>query len=213
MSLKNIAVLGAEADVHEVVVVVFDMCSSSKLLEDLTRTNSLQQYDRLLKNLRAWLANSAVTSGYVPYKFTGDGWILLFPSRSTTGTALMAFLKRLCERHQKFRQQHIDAHLESTPESVGLTLGVDMGLVRKVLFGPETEFFGRPINVACRLQSAVKDKKPGPDYRCLMSRKVYNSLMKDVDGYFFGPAERTLRNISSGEKYQCYKVDFSKAMQ
>lgn len=212
--MKNIEAIDGKILVHDMVVVAFDMCSSSKILEDLTRTNSLTQYDRLLKNLQLWLAANARSSGFVLYKFTGDGWILMFPAKGVTGKTLMAFLVRLCKKHEKYRRDFVDGHLESMPESVGLTLGIDVGPVRKVTFATsDVEFFGRPINVACRLQAAVKDKTPGPDYRCLMSRKVYNEFMRDITDFHFGPADRVLRNISGGERYQCYKVDFTKAME
>ena len=210
--MKNISVLHEDTIIHELVVIAFDMCSSSRILEDLTRTGSLAQYDRMLKNLRLWLAANAQSSGFILYKFTGDGWILLFRADTLTGRGLMSFLLRLCKRHEHFRQQFVDRHLESTPDSVGLTLGIDAGPVRKVIFGSEVEFVGRAINVACRLQIAVKDKKPGPDYRCLMSRKVYNRYMTEVEDFHFVAVERVLRNISGGEKYQCYKVDFSRSM-
>ena len=212
--MKSIAPLDTSATSHDVVVVAFDMCSSSKILEDLTRTRSLTRFDRLLKNLQLWLAANAEASGYVLYKFTGDGWLLLFPLSEVTGKGLMAFLVRLCKQHQRFRRDFVDKYLEATPESVGITLGIDVGTVQQVTFATgDIEFVGRPINVACRLQTAVKDKTPGPDYRCLMSRKIYNELMKDETDFQFGPAERTLRNISGGERYQCYKVDFSAAIQ
>ena len=211
--MKNISVLDEEKIIHELVVVAFDMCSSSRILEDLTRTGSLGQYDRMLKNLRLWLAANAQSSGFVLYKFTGDGWILLFPADSVTGRGLMSFLLRLCKKHEHFRRQFVDKHLESMPKSVGLTLGIDAGLVRKVILGSEVEFVGRAINVACRLQTAVKDKKPGPDYRCLMSRKVFNRYMTEVEDFLFVAVDRELRNISGGEKYQCYKIDFSRSMQ
>lgn len=212
--MKNIEILQAPNATDDVVVVAFDMCSSSKILEDLTRTNSLNQFDHLLKNLQLWLAANAKTNGYVLYKFTGDGWILLFPVGELTGLALMAFLLKLCEQHQKFRGDFVDSHLESTPEAIGITIGIDFGPVKLVKFATgDIEFVGRSINVACRLQTAVKYKTPGPDYRCLMSRKVYNALMKDVTEFQFGPANRVLRNISGGERYQCYKVDFTKSMK
>jgi len=211
--MKNIEAIESKKIVHEMVVVAFDMCSSSKILEDLTRTNSLAQYDLLLKNLQLWLAANAKSAGFVLYKFTGDGWILIFPKERVTGVGLMAFLVKLSKKHVKFRQDFVDGYLESMPASVGLTLGIDLGQVRKVTFATgEVEFVGRPINVACRLQTAVKDKKPGPDYRCLMSRKVYNEFMRDVADFHFIHADRVLRNISGGEKYQCCKVDFTKAM-
>lgn len=212
--MRNIEALEALDTTEDVLVVAFDMCSSSKLLEDLTRTKSLDQFDRLLKNLQVWLASNARTSGYKVYKFTGDGWILLFPAKGLTGAGLMSFLVKLCEKHRKFRQDFVDDHLESTPEAVGITIGIDIGPVKRVKFATgDIEFVGRSINVACRLQTAVKDKTPGPDYRCLLSRKVFNTFMKEITTFHFGPAERSLRNISGGERYQCYKVDFTKAMK
>ncbi len=210
--MRGAELLDDDAIVHDLVVVAFDMCSSSRMLEDLTRTGSLKQYDRMLKNLRLWLAANALSSKFALYKFTGDGWILLFPAPTVTGEGLMSFLLRLSKKHQSFREHFVDGHLESRPDSVGLTFGLDMGPVRKLILGNEVEFVGRPINVACRLQSAVKDKKPGPDYRCLMSRKIYNTYMTEVEGFHFGSATRGLRNISGGESYQCYKVDFTRAM-
>jgi class 3 adenylate cyclase len=213
-TLKNAEALESGLPTDDVLVVAFDMCSSSKILEDLTRTKSLDQFDRLLKNLQVWLAANAEASGYVLYKFTGDGWIMLFPAEKLNGTRLMAFLLQLCERHQKLRRDFVDGHLESTPDSIGITIGMDIGPVKRIRFATgDVEFVGRAINVACRLQTAVKDKTPGPDYRCLMSRKVYNKLMKNSTEFYFGPADRVLRNISGGERYHCYKVDFTMSMK
>lgn len=210
--MKN-TILDGDAVIYNLVVVAFDMCSSSKILEDLTRTDSLRQYDCLLKNLMLWLQSNAKASNYVLYKFTGDGWLLLFPDNVMTGDGLMSFLLRLSKRHQSFRKKFIDSHLESIPNERGLTYGVEMGSVRKLILGNEIEFVGRAINVACRLQAAVKDKGPGPDYRCLLSRKVYNTYMKQLSKYHFVPARRSLRNISGGEDYRCYKVNFTKMME
>lgn len=210
--MKN-DILDGDAEVHDLVVVAFDMCSSSRILEDLTRTDSLKQYDRLLKGLREWLSSDAKASKYVLYKFTGDGWLLLFPADGVTGDGLMSFLLRLSKAHQSYREKFIDDHLESIPAEKGLTYGVEMGSVRKLVLGDEVEFVGRAINVACRLQAAVKDKGRGPDYRCLLSRRVYNTYMKKLAKYTFVPVKRTLRNISGGEDYRCYKVDFTSGMK
>ena len=207
--MKNIDLLKGDAAIHDLVVVAFDMCSSSKIIEDLSRTDNLKQYDRLLKNLHAWLWNNAVSSGYIVYKFTGDGWLVLFSSDSVTGQGLMKFLSRLATKFHSMRKQFVDNHLESIPQSIGLTFGVEMGPVRKVVLGRDVEFIGRALNVACRLQAAAKDRGPAPDYRCLFSRKVYNRYLTEINSHNFSPAERTLRNINGGEKYQCLKVDFS----
>ena len=212
-NIKNVEALDGDVILHNVVVVAFDMCSSSNIIEDLTRTDSLPAYDRLLKNLRLWLFNNAKKFNFAVYKFTGDGWILLFPSSLITGEDLMSFLVKLSCRHYLFRRKFIDEHLESIPNTTGLTFGIDMGRVRKIMFGNEIEFVGRALNVACRLQAAVKDKGSAPDYRCLFSRKVFTTYLKEVHGYKYFPVERSLRNISGGERYRCVKVNLSKIVK
>lgn len=206
--MKNIETLGAESLAHDLLVVVFDMCSSTKLIEDLTRTGNLSVYDRFLKDFHLWISSNAKASNYVVYKFTGDGWILLFPVGTIDGKRLMNFLLKISKRYEEMRTKFIDSHLESMPETQGLTFGVEMGGLHKILFGNEVEFVGRALNVACRLQSAVKDEGHA-GYRCLFSRKVYNSLLNDkaLDDFNFKDVERTLRNISGGERYRCVKAE------
>jgi len=208
--MKNIELIDADSLTHDLLVVAFDMCSSSKLIEDLTRTGNLSAYDRLLKNLHLWVSTNAKSSNFVVYKFTGDGWILLFPVGAIDGDGLMNFLIKLSQQHNVLRSKLVDSHLESIPESTGLTFGIEMGPLHKILLGNEVEFVGRALNVACRLQSAVKDKGDDADYRCLFSRKVYNSMLKSVDNFKFFDVERSLRNISGGERYRCVKANLSK---
>lgn len=207
--MKNLELLDAEAMASDLVVVTFDMCSSSKLLEDLTRTNSLVAFDRLIRNLHLWLWSNAKKFNFVVYKFTGDGWILLFPASRIDGNQLMGFLVRLSRQHNALRQKLVDGDLESIPPDVGLTFGIEMGALRKIALGKEVEFIGRALNVACRLQAAVKQKESETDYRCLFSRKVFNTYLRGNVGFEFLEAERSLRNISGGERYRCLKVDLS----
>jgi hypothetical protein len=207
--MKNVELL-ADGITHDLLVVAFDMCSSSKLIEDLSRTKSLAAYDRLLKNLHLWLWSNADKWSYIVYKFTGDGWILLFPLSMIDGDSLMQFLVSLSKRHSSLRAKYVDSHLESIPESIGLTFGIEMGTLRKIVFGSEIEFAGRALNVACRLQAAVKDRGAEPDYRCLFSRKVFNTYLKEIDDFKFFDVERSLRNISGGEGYRCMKANLSK---
>lgn len=208
--MRNLALLDASATTHDFVIVTFDMCSSSNVIEDLSRTQNLTAFDRLLKNLYLWLVSNAESSKYIVYKFTGDGWIVLFPASEIDGTGLMRFLVRLSRQHNSLREKFIEKHLESMPSSIGLTFGVERGTLRKVIIGKEVEFVGRALNVACRLQEAVKDKGPKPDYRCLFSRKVFNSYLCEVEGFKFFDVERSLRNISGGERYRCVKVNLVK---
>lgn len=208
--MRNLKLLDASAATHELVVVAFDMCSSSNVIEDLSRTENLVAFDRLLKNLHLWLWSNAGQSKYVLYKFTGDGWIVLFPVTGIDGASLMRFLVRLSRQHNSLRKKIIEKHLESMPHSTGLTFGVEMGILRKVVLGRDVEFVGRALNIACRLQAAVKDKGPDPDYRCLFSRKVFNTYLRKVEGFKFFDVDRSLRNISGGERYRCVKANLAK---
>ena len=211
--MKNIEVIDGDAVLHDLVVVAFDMCSSSNLIEDLGRTDSLRAYDRLLKNLHLWLWSNAKKFNFIVYKFTGDGWVLLFPASLTTGKDLMQFLVKLSRKHSVLRQRLVDVHLESIPKANGLTFGIEVGKIRKIVLGTDVEFVGRPLNVACRLQTAVKDKGSAPDYRCLFSRKVFNTYLKDVQGYKYFDVERSLRNITGGERYRCVKVNLTQDVE
>lgn len=101
------------------------MCSSSKIIEDLSRTKSLIQYDRLMKNLRLMALEQCQSIHFILYKFTGDGWILLFPALEIDGESLMRFLVRLSCQHNSLWKQMIEGHLESIPESTGLTFGIE----------------------------------------------------------------------------------------
>jgi hypothetical protein len=79
----------------DALVVAFDMCSSSDILEELTLRGDLGRYDRLLASIKEHLANAQRDVLFDPYKFTGDGWILLFPA-DTKGELAFTFLDRLC---------------------------------------------------------------------------------------------------------------------
>lgn len=156
---------------QELLVLAIDMCSSSKLIEDLSLKNNLVAFDNLLQNLYSWIKNNSKQYNYEIYQFTGDGWILLFPTAILEGLSLMKFLVEISQLHNKLRETLIDVHLDSMPESIGLTFGVEKGELHKFLLGGETRYVGHALNVACKLQDAVKQKGPessinyrGPDF-------------------------------------------------
>ncbi len=72
----------------DALVVVFDMCSSSDVLEELTLSGDLWRYDELLTSIKEYLANAQGKVLFDPYKFTGDGWILLFPASTIRRTGV-----------------------------------------------------------------------------------------------------------------------------
>jgi hypothetical protein len=113
----------------DALVVAFDMCSSSDVLEELTLSGDLRRYDQLLTSIKEYLANAQDNVLFDPYKFTGDGWILLFP-KETSGDLTFKFLQDLCRFFKKEFNDRINRHLGSPPSVTGLTFGVEKGPLR-----------------------------------------------------------------------------------
>ena len=197
---------------QELLVLAIDMCSSSKLINELAAMNNLLAFDRLLQNLYVWLKSNAKKYNYEIYQFTGDGWILVFSLEKLEGITLMNFLVKISQMHNKLRKAMIDIYLENFPESTGLTFGVEKGQLHKFQLGGELRYVGHALNVACKLQDAVKQKGPESsiNYRGLISREVYNLLLKSpatINEYKFFDVTRSLRNINP--KYRCLRVNLS----
>src|SRR4051794_17949909 len=86
---------------HARIVVAFDLCSSSQIMEDLLLSEKFDRYETFLTCVKRWLMNwanahSRGNGQFDLYKFTGDGWILLFPA-TTKARALVECLRSLCE--------------------------------------------------------------------------------------------------------------------
>src|SRR6266404_8338990 len=82
------------------IVVAFDICSSTMILEDLLRTENERRWRNLLIGLKKELVLQAKHMQFELYKFVGDGWILLFEETRTSGPALIRLLQVLAARYQ-----------------------------------------------------------------------------------------------------------------
>lgn len=194
-----------ELRIENKIVVVFDICSSSNILEELIVRQDLRPMRNLLIELKKFLQAKAELLGFEAYKFIGDGWIILF-SPDTRGEDLVNFLEELSRLFAKRLKLKVIPHLEHSPSILGLTFGVDIGpLVRLTMMG-KREYVGRPINIASRLQGAIKDKDNNPAYKVLFSRPAFNQLHLARDFRKTRRASRTLRNIRNGERYPCVKM-------
>jgi class 3 adenylate cyclase len=71
------------------------------------------------------------------------------------------------------------------------------------------EFLGRALNIACRLQNAVKVKGGYPEYRVLVSNQVYNEYLRGIKGLKAVRVYRMLTNIRDGTKFKCVKLKLS----
>ena len=190
----------------QAIVVAFDMCSSSNIIEDLTKSGSVEPLMAFLDELRRCLAREQkATLAFDPYKFTGDGWLLLFPAASD-GASLLRFLENLCLHFVVTFQRLLLPHLSRTPALVGLTFGIDKGEVLPLMMHGQQEYVGRAINVACRLQAAVVDKGPSPAYSALVSDRVYRDYLAETTPHRVIKVTRNLRNINNGEQFACRRV-------
>lgn len=186
-------------------VLVFDICSSTDILEDLHRTENVYKWRNLLIRLKEFLVKEGKLFPFHLYNFTGDGWLLRF-EYNIDGRKLLPFIQRLSAKYESLYRVKILPLLDIPSEVVGITLGMDRGRLIEIRMNNRDEYVGRPLNVACRLQSAIKDRDPKPANKMLMTKHLYNWIKDDVTSWKFSEAERTLRNIAGGKKLHCMKL-------
>lgn len=190
------------------LVVIFDICSSTSILEDLIRTENQICWQKLLGQLKRFLWSQRAQFPFHMYKFLGDGWILLFDDGAVSGRSLISFMKALCNWYDDFYHKEITDLLSSSPRHVGVTFGVDEGSLLRIVMNRQEEFVGRPINVAARLQSATKQLKAAPPGALLISKNAYSRLKLRVRNE---PVTCNLANVTGGDKYQARKVQVYRA--
>ena len=192
-------------DIQEKYAVFFDICSSSMVLEHLMLTNHLKAMRNLLICTKRFLNEESRTLGFEVYKFVGDGWVLLFPTQ-IQGDTLIPFLERLSCFFQAGFRKLIVPHLESLPRITGLTFGVDVGDLMRFVMLRRVEYVGRALNLASRLQSAIKDEDKEPQYKVLFSKPAYKKLKFPAHYRRIAYVRRTLRNILGGMENEYVKL-------
>ena len=191
-----------QTEIVRKVVVVFDISSSTTILEELKRCDRLDAWRNLLINLK----NTMRSKGVEIYKFMGDGWIIFFPF-DVSKEDLLINLNELSTMYFYFFQQTIEPLIPERPEPLGLTAGIDSGELIRMEMNEKDEFIGRPINVAARLQGRAKEfgSKQYTNV-ALISRPTYNSLLPRGGSFDEVVTEKTveLKNISGGENFRCF---------
>jgi class 3 adenylate cyclase len=193
------------------VVVFFDICSSTTILEDLLRTENQRRWRDLLIRLKQFLVEESEDLGFLIYKFLGDGWVLLFDAESIRGKQLISFLTRLDKRYQRLFHSVVSAVLGGTEHTIGITFGVDEGTLIRIIMTQREEFVGRALNVAARLQGAIKQKDNKPEGKVLISKNAFVLLALDSGQIRSTLVSRELRNISGGKRYQARKISLRMA--
>jgi class 3 adenylate cyclase len=142
------------------LVVVFDICSSTTILEDLKRTDNLSAWRNVLIHLKDYLLEKGAELDMNLYKFIGDGWVLLFPD-DVSKTDLCDFLRELSQSYEVQFEAAIRPLLSQEPNPIGLMFGIDAGELIRLELNGQVEYLGRAINVASRLQSYTKELPVG----------------------------------------------------
>jgi len=189
----------------EALVVTFDMCSSSSIMEQLLVAGEMRCLTDFLTAIKRKLAAEQQIVPFDPYKFTGDGWILFFPSE-TDGAALITFLERLCQFYQDEFRICVQPNLTNPPKLIGLSFGIDRGWLSLIQMYGQREYTGRPLNIACGLQSAVKDKGGSPAYKALITHAAFRTYFANLPNLKVVNTKRTLRNINNGAPFGCRKI-------
>lgn len=177
------------------LVVVFDICSSTTILEDLKRTDNLAAWRDLLLDMKANLQEEGSRLAMCLYKFIGDGWVLLFPD-SVPKKELCGFLSRFSEWYQRQFESAIRPLLLQEPSPIGLMFGIDLGELIRLDLDDQVEYLGRAINVASRLQTQTKELRGGPSYKAIFSRNSFNSPAPPPGEIAVESTKVSLRNIS-----------------
>jgi len=198
-----------KTNVVKKIVVFFDICSSTSILEDLVRTENQKLWRDLLIKVKSYLRRKCSSMGFELYKFLGDGWILLFDP-CPEGLRIFEFLEGLSEEFLALYRQHIKDVLTVPIPVVGITSGMDMGSCIRFVMNGRAEYTGRPLNVAARLQSTVGQRGGKPSNKTLVSNNLYATFKdkKKIERrYKVWRVMRVLKNISGGENYCCMKVE------
>jgi len=186
------------------LVVVFDICSSTTILEDLKRTDNLSAWRNVLIHLKDYLLKHGAELDMNLYKFIGDGWVLLFPD-DVSKTALCDLLRELSQSYELQFEASIRPLLSQEPNPIGLMFGIDAGELIRLELNGQVEYLGRAINVASRLQSYTKELPGGPSYKVIFSKNSYNSPAPPPPELAAEAIKVSLRNISPATM-QCFTL-------
>jgi class 3 adenylate cyclase len=199
-------------------ILVIDISSSTQMMDYLDKNNEIEYYKNLLVGIFYDISHfQTKLEKYFPYqpmniyKFTGDGFILAFDEIIPVEYILLCCI-RLVEV-MRYSFLHFKAYSYANIndpyilDRIGLTFGLSYGPIYSLnetfqgsMF--ENEFFGKPINIACRLQAALKHKHHSNI--CLMDSYCFSRITNNVFKTACIQTEKHLKGIDSIENYECY---------
>jgi class 3 adenylate cyclase len=188
-------------------ILVFDICSSTKIVEQLMFDKHQEGWRNLLIDIMEFLKKERDAIGFEIYKFIGDGWILLFGA-DLSPSKIFDFVDRLCDKYDVAYSERIDKILSTHIDRIGITFGLEIGDIIRFMMLEQPEYIGKPLIMAARLQGALKDKDANPQGKLLMSKSVYKEVRNHIPKtHKVWKVGRTLRNVSGGAKYYAIKYE------
>lgn len=172
-------------EIKQKIVLVIDVCSSSEIMEDLLKRGEMIKLRDLLINFKDNLAEASEDLGFDLYKFTGDGWILFFDSNFSVAK-ILSFLSTLSKKFESDFEESIYRYLESPPDLIGLTFGMDSGALYYIEMLERNEWVGRAINIACRLQGTLEDTDILMGYSVMISNNLFQLNKNELDDFSSG---------------------------
>jgi class 3 adenylate cyclase len=191
----------------ERIVLVSDICSSTKLLLDLQANMRVRFWGKFLTRYSDEVHPVLRRHNVETYKFQGDGWIYFLDPDLGYGDFVRLLRDLVAAFYRTFDPQ-VTRQLSFAADPKGLTFGADRGTLSAIMVDGVKEWVGRPLNVACRLQGAIKDPPPGAK---ALGHPYHNqALLSPLLDNRWNPADipgqvkvhrvrRTLRNIAGSD--------------
>lgn len=189
------------------IVVVFDICSSTIIIENLIQNDRINDYSVLVDGYWAFLNSKRNEHSFSLYKFLGDGFILLFDDRENIDD-IMLFCNELTVFSQQLLAWYKNQYLDITQlPREGITTGIAAGNISEIntINLPSSEYIGRPINVACRLQKTLSE--PEHSNKVLLHPDAYRQINDHLTKKACKETTRSLRNILGNTEIRCYEYN------
>jgi class 3 adenylate cyclase len=167
-------------------VISVDLRKSTDLMLKIVPESS-GAYAKVLMELCERMRDAVKEEYGIFDKFTGDGVLAFFPqffsgSRPDAAYRVIAAAERCHRLFEEYYERFWPSLLtvpipgsaeEVIPDSVGLGIGIDYGLVRLVNVGDELTIVGAPVVYACRMS--------GSAYACttLLNHRAFGIVKKD----------------------------------
>jgi len=200
-------IIKSETEYHMTIerfVVVFDICSSSKILEDLQNNGQLKEWKWFWEKINKYIKDESNNGEkYIVYKFVGDGFIILFNPIFVDD--ILEFCFDLAKIVNILIDKIIENYINVELERKGITIGIDYGELIQVRIDDKDEYTGKAINIASRLQSTLKEKNHAN--KMLLSKNVKNKICKNYQNALYIERKRELHNLFNDKPFYCFEIN------